>query len=109
MKKWNVILGVDVSKLTLDIGCSERRLHIKIDNNSKGFGEFKKWCKTNGIDLQETLVVMEYTGGYEYRFIQYCDSKAIPYCHWIRTFYPLNSCCLSVKGSSGKRRGCKAL
>ena len=80
MKKWNVILGVDVSKLTLDIGCSERRLHIKIENNSKGFCEFKKWCKTNGIGLQETLMVMEYTGGYEYRFIQYCDSKAIPYC-----------------------------
>lgn len=66
MKNWNVILGVDVSKLTLDIGCSEQNLHIKIDNNPKGFGKFTKWCKTNDIDLKETLVVMEYTGGYEY-------------------------------------------
>jgi transposase len=80
MKNWNVILGVDVSKLTLDISCAERNLHIKIDNCSKGFDEFKKWCKTNGIDLKETLVVMEYTGGYEYRFIQFCDSKFIPFC-----------------------------
>jgi len=80
MKSWNVILGVDVSKLTLDISCAERNLHIKTANCSQGFAEFKKWCSTNGIDLKETLVVMEYTGGYEYRFIQYCDSKSIPFC-----------------------------
>jgi transposase len=80
MKNWNVILGVDVSKLTLDISCAERNLHIKIDNCSKGFDEFKKWCKINDIDLKETLVVMEYTGGYEYRFIQFCDSKFIHFC-----------------------------
>jgi transposase len=80
MKSWNVILGVDVSKLTLDISCAERNLHIKIDNCSKGFDEFKKWCKTNDIDLKETLVVMEYTGGYEYRFIQFCDARFIPFC-----------------------------
>jgi transposase len=80
MKSWNVILGVDISKLTLDISCAERGLHIRIDNCTKGFAEFNKWCKTNGVDLKETLVVMEYTGGYEYRFLQFCDAKSIPYC-----------------------------
>jgi transposase len=80
MKTWNVILGVDVSKLTLDISCAERNIHIQIENGSKGFDVFKKWCKTHAIDLEETLVVMEYTGGYEYRFLQFCDSKSIPYC-----------------------------
>src|SRR5437588_2943925 len=80
MKSWNVILGVDVSKLTLDICCAERELHVKVDNCSKGFADFKKWCKIKGIDLKETLVVMEHTGGYEYRFLQFCESKSIPYC-----------------------------
>lgn len=80
MKNWNVILGVDVSKLTLDVSCAERNIHIQIENGSKGFDVFKKWGKTHGIDLEETLVVMEYTGGYEYRFLQFCDSKSIPYC-----------------------------
>jgi transposase len=80
MKKWNVILGVDVSKLTLDICCAERALHLKIDNCSKGFTEFKKWCKANGINLKETLIVLEYTGGYEYRFIQFCESMSFAYC-----------------------------
>jgi len=80
MKKWNVILGVDVSKLTLDICCAARKLHLKIDNDTKGFGMFKKWCKTNDIHLKDVLVVMEYTGGYEYRFIQFCEALSISYC-----------------------------
>lgn len=80
MEAYNVILGVDVSKLTLDISCAQRKLHLKINNNSKGFRELKNWCKTNGIVLTETMVVMEYTGGYEYRFIQFCESLTIAYC-----------------------------
>jgi len=80
MERWNVILGVDISKLKLDICCAERELHIKADNCSKGFADFKKWCKTNEIDLKEALIVMEYTGGYEYRFLQFCESKSIAYC-----------------------------
>lgn len=80
MKDWNVILGVDVSKKTLDVCCAERKLPLRIDNNSEGFSKFKKWCKDNGIDLRETFIVLEYTGGYEYRFIQFCDSQGLAYC-----------------------------
>lgn len=80
MKNWNVILGVDVSKLTLDICWAEGNLHLKIDNCTKGFSAFKKWCQSYQIDLNETLIVMEYTGGYEYRFIQFCQSLSIPFC-----------------------------
>jgi transposase len=80
MKAWNVILGVDVSKKTLDICCAERRLPVRIDNNSEGFSKLKKWCKDNEIDLKETFIVLEYTGGYEYRFIQFCESQSIAYC-----------------------------
>lgn len=80
MESWNVILGVDISKLTLDICQAQRNLHIKIDNCAKGFTVFKKWCKANGIDLEKTLVVMEYTGGYEYRFMHFCESSSVSYC-----------------------------
>jgi len=80
MKSWNVILGVDVSKRTLDISCAERNLHLHIDNNSEGFNKLKKWCKDNQFDLWETFIVLEYTGGYEYRFIQFCCSQSIAYC-----------------------------
>lgn len=79
MKELNVILGVDVSKKTLDVCCAERRLPLHMDNNSEGFGKLKKWCRDNQIDLGKTLVVLEYTGGYEYRFIQFCESQGIAY------------------------------
>jgi len=96
MKSWNVILGVDVSKLTLDICCAERNLYLKIDNQTKGFNLFKKWCKTNELNLKETLIVMEHTGGYEYRFIQFCESQSIPYCRIPG---------LEIKQSQGMTRG----
>lgn len=80
METWNVILGVDVSKKTLDICCAERRLPTRVDNNSEGFSKFKKWCKDNEIDLKNTFIVLEFTGGYEYRFIQFCESQGIAYC-----------------------------
>lgn len=96
MKSWNVILGVDVSKLTLDICCAERKLYLKIENQAKGFGLFKKWCKANEINLKETLVVMEHTGGYEYRFIQFCESQSIHYCRIPG---------LEIKQSQGMARG----
>jgi transposase len=96
MKIWNVILGVDVSKLTLDICWAEQNQHIKIDNCSKGFDVLKKWCKTHKIDLNETLVVMEFTGGYEYRFIQFCESSSISY-------YRVSG--LEIKNSMGMVRG----
>lgn len=96
MKNWNVILGVDVSKLTLDICCAERGLYLKVDNRTQGFNLFKRWCKTNEIDLKDTLVVLEHTGGYEYRFMQFCESQLI-------------SCCrisgLEIKQSLGISRG----
>jgi transposase len=79
MKPWNVILGVDVSKKTIDICWAEQKLFLHVDNNSDGFSKFKKWCKDHGIDLYRTFIVLEYTGGYEYRFIQFCESHPIDY------------------------------
>jgi transposase len=96
MKSWNVILGVDVSKLTLDICCAERNIHIKVDNYAKGFAVFKKWCKTNKIDLKTALVVMEFTGGYEYRFMQFCEVLSVSYCRIPG---------LQIKQSMGMTRG----
>lgn len=80
MENYSVILGVDESKLTLDISSAERNLHLEISNDNKGFNSFIKWCKLNGIDTKTVFVVMEYTGRYEYRFLQFCESKNICYC-----------------------------
>lgn len=79
MKKWKFTLGVDVSKHTLDISCSELNEHIKIKNGSEGFVQFLKWCRRLKIDLQESFLVLEYTGGYEYKLLQFCEAHAIVY------------------------------
>ena len=79
MKKWDFTLGVDVSKLTLDIHCKELNIHVKILNGSEGFRLFLRWCKESSIDLRSSFVAMEYTGGYEYKFIQFCEAKQIQY------------------------------
>src|SRR4051812_5503406 len=96
MKKYEVILGVDVSKLTLDISCADRHLHLKIDNDVNGFNDLKKWLKLNKMNFATTFVVLEHTGGYEYRFIQFCESLSLDYCR----ISPLE-----IKKSLGMARG----
>jgi transposase len=79
MKKWDFTLGIDVSKLTLDIHCKELNIHIQIANGSQGFKLFQSWCKEAKINLRSSFVVLEYTGGYEYKFLQFCEAKKILY------------------------------
>jgi transposase len=96
MKKWKFTLGVDVSKNTLDISCSELNEHIKIRNGSEGFIQFLKWCRRLNIDLKESFLVLEYTGGYEYKFLQFCEAHPILYARVPG---------LAIKNSMGITRG----
>lgn len=96
MKNWDFILGIDVSKLTIDIQCAEPNEHIQIGNGTEGFKVFKKWAKQVGVDLTRCILVMEYTGGYEYKLIQFCESLSIAY-----TRIPG----LAIKNSLGISRG----
>jgi transposase len=79
MNKTTFILGVDVSKLTLDVHCPERGKHVKISNSTEGFKELHRWCRLHQIDLEDTMVALEYTGGYEYRLLQHLEAKKIRY------------------------------
>jgi transposase len=96
MKKWNFTIGVDVSKKTLDIHCSELNQHIQIQNGNEGFKVFQKWCKTYQIVLSESILIMEYTGGYEFKLIQFCEAKQIQY---------VRISGLAIKRSMGITRG----
>ncbi len=96
MKKWKFTLGVDVSKHTLDISCSELNEHIKIKNGSEGFTQFLKWCRQLKIDLKDCFLVLEYTGGYEYKLLQFCQAHTIVYARIPG---------LAIKNSMGITRG----
>jgi transposase len=79
MKKFSFRIGVDVSKLTLDLHSAEYQKHLKITNNAEGLKVFCKWLKELQIPLNDVLVVMEYTGGCEFRLVQFCEAKNIAY------------------------------
>lgn len=79
MKKKEFTLGVDVSKKTLDIHCAELGLHLKIENNKQGFKVFESFCRNHKIEYSQAVVILEFTGGYEYRFLHYCIAKNLDF------------------------------
>ena len=79
MKKVKQIIGVDVSKLTLDIHFHHKNQHLKIENNFTGFKLLLKEIKCMKLLNTELFVVLEFTGGYEYRFIQFLSLYSIDY------------------------------
>lgn len=95
-KKWIFFIGIDVSKNTLDVYANEQKQHIKIENGSTGFKALNKWFKTNGIDQAEAIITFEHTGGYEFKLMQYLESKGIDYCRIPG---------LEIKNSMGMVRG----
>lgn len=96
MEKQDFILGVDVSRNTLDIYCAQINEHIQIQNGTEGFRLLAKWCKDFKINLTKSIVAMEFTGGYEYKLIQFCEAKNI-------TFIRIPG--LAIKRSLGIIRG----
>lgn len=96
MQKKEIFIGVDVSKETLDVAVHSSRNHIKVANGSEGFKQLQSWLKSLSIALNDCWFVLEYTGGYEYRFIQFCQSKQISF-----TRVPG----LEIKKSLGMQRG----
>ncbi len=80
--KW--FLGIDISKLTLDItiydqGGIKKSKHIKIDNNTKGFKELLKWLRKMKIDVKQSIFCMEHTGIYGLDLQVFFEEKDIFY------------------------------
>jgi len=68
-KKFNFFVGIDVSKITLDITIlnpQSGKLHHKVtDNNDDGYKRLRKWLTAeHSVEFQQTLICMEHTGLY---------------------------------------------
>lgn len=96
MQRKEIFIGVDVSKETLDLAVYGTKHHIRIANSSEGFKQLQAWLKSLQIALNECWFVLEYTGGYEYRLVQFCQSKNL-------TFTRVPG--LEIKKSLGMQRG----
>ena len=67
----NVILGIDISKLTFDVTLliDNKVKNRKFDNNKKGFDTLIQWLKTKGVDTG--YACMEATGSYGLKLARY--------------------------------------
>lgn len=61
------IIGIDISKKTIDVFVHHLKVHIKVSNNLAGFLKLLRFFSQNNIDLLETVIVMEHTGLYSYK------------------------------------------
>jgi transposase len=92
------IIGVDVSKLTLDLHCyGHCSSPAPVSNNSSGFRAFEKWMKQKvSKNKDDVLIVMEYTGIYTYNLERFLNEK-----QWKYVKRPA----LDILRSCGMRRG----
>ena len=96
MQGKEIFVGIDVSKETLDVAIQGTKNHLRIANSADGFRQMQSWLKTLGVLVCECCLVFEYTGGYEYRLVQFCESKK-------RKFTRVPG--LEIKKSLGMQRG----
>lgn len=64
-----MIVGIDVSKLTLDAWLmfdpkDDRKTHLKVNNNEKGIKEIIKLIKSQKVEIKDCLFCFENTGIY---------------------------------------------
>jgi transposase len=94
--KARTIVGVDVSKLTLDSTLLPADQSRQVTNNPKGFSQWKKWVWQYKQADSEVLVVMEHTGLYSHLFELFLKRQGIGY---------LKKPAVEIKQSIGMTRG----
>jgi transposase len=95
--KQRVILGVDVSKRTLDFCLKPAGICFQTTNDQAGFKKCLYQLAALGVGKgAELLVVMEHTGQYCFGFERFLRSKSIAYC---------KIAALQIKRSMGVLRG----
>jgi transposase len=75
-----LLIGVDVSKKTLDLFFKPLELYLKISNNNHGFKEFKQLLQKHLSREMEVLVVMEHTGQYSLQWELFLQNLGIGFC-----------------------------
>ena len=100
------IMGMDVSKSTLDIHLFGKQLsHSPVSNDTKGYKVLLKWVqKLLKADMEGLLVVMEYTGIYTYGIERFLAQHNIRYVK--RPALDIKRSVGMVRGKSDKADAC---
>lgn len=96
MQKVTETIGIDVSKLTLDVHVKTSGIHQQFSNDLKGFRQIVNWAKKQQINLEQTLFCFEHTGWYCLPLSYFLHENNLSYC-----------CAnpLEIKRSIGLKRG----
>ncbi|MCE9540686.1 MAG: IS110 family transposase [Bacteroidetes bacterium] len=89
-------IGIDVSKLTLDVFLYNKKRHRQFSNNSQGFEAMQKWIKSEMGDLKDLVYCFEHTGWYCILLSHFLEAESMFYC----CINPLE-----IKRSMGFKRG----
>jgi transposase len=89
-------IGIDVSKLTLDVFLYNKKSHRQFENSKKGFVTMQKWIQSESGNLNELIYCFEHTGWYCIQLCQFLHDQKMFYCC-------MNA--LEIKRSMGFKRG----
>jgi transposase len=96
LKQLGESVGIDVSKLTLDVFLYNKKIHRQFTNNSKGFVSMQKWIKSELGSLEGLAYCFEHTGWYCILLSHFLHDQSLFYC----CINPLE-----LKRSMGFKRG----
>lgn len=95
--KFKIYVGIDVSKLKLDVFIREKQVHRLFKNDAKGFGILTQWLLDQAqVPFDSIIVCFEHTGLYSMPLALYLEEKKIPF-----SMIPA----LEIKRSLGITRG----
>ena len=96
LKQFSKSVGIDVSKLTLDVFLYVRKKHKQFANTPKGHIVMQKWIKSETESLKNTIYCFEHTGWYCLLLSHFLHDQSLYYC----CINPLD-----LKRSMGFKRG----
>jgi transposase len=79
MHKFTNAIGIDVSKLTLDLHDHANDLRIQVDNTTVGFKKIIQWSLKNNSDFSNVFFCFEHTGLYSLPLAVFLTENQIPY------------------------------
>ena len=73
------VLGIDISKLTIDVYLHVNQSHELFNNNPAEFRKLISWLKKKKIILKDLLICFEHTGMYSFELANFLTIKNIDY------------------------------
>ena len=81
--KWRFIVGIDISKHTLDISLFDRqtgdRNMLQVPNTQEGFHNLVEWMEDHEVTQSQTILISEHTGRYGEHLLRWSTRTGWPH------------------------------